>query len=120
MEAPRPLTFARKRLPENIDTKHQKMTGVIELHREGEARTQGVRRYQQEANPLGAGRDLGAGRGRKRGNKRTQEAAADTGTWHEAQRQATEAGGWQGQLKSRWATYHASRRVGERVIQRDR
>ena len=50
-------------------------------------------RDPRQANPPGYDRDLGTGKGSKRGHQRTQEMRSDTGTQHGAQSRAAKAGG---------------------------
>ena len=85
-----------KRLPKNCDTKYHKMLGVVESHREGDAGSQGIHRDQQWVNPPGTNRDLGAGRGHKRGDERTWDMVADACTRRRTQRRAAKDGGWRG------------------------
>ena len=42
------------------DVKIKKMPGIGKTHKEGEAETQVIRRYPQQANPPGVDRDLRA------------------------------------------------------------
>ena len=56
--------LSAKRPTGNYDTKHQKIPGVGESHREREAGTQGRRWDQRQANPPGDDRDLGVGQER--------------------------------------------------------
>ena len=67
----------------------------------------------------GTDRDLGAGRGRKRGDEQTWETAADTGTRRGVQSQAVEAGGWRVWTMSRWTAFCAGRGGGEKVQHRE-
>ena len=46
--------------------------------------------------PPGDNRDLGAGRGRKRGDEWTRDTVAESGTQRRAQRRGAEAGGRRG------------------------
>ena len=62
------------------------MTGDGVHHREVEAGTQVIRRYQLRAKPPGTDRYMGAGRGR--------QGRGESGTWRRAQRRVTEAGGY--------------------------
>ena len=70
---------------------------------EGVVGAQGRRRDPQRANPPGADRDLGAGRGRQRGGCTFTGTVADTGTQHGTQRRAEGAGRWEARAMSRWA-----------------
>ena len=63
----------------------------------------------------GADRDLGASRGRKRGEQNGTGTAADAGTWRGAQGQAAEASRRRVRVTSRWAALCTNRGVGEQV-----
>ena len=67
------------------ETKNQNMPGFITKHREGKLEAQQRRGETQQANPLWADRDRGAGQGQKRGEKLTRETTADASTWCRAQ-----------------------------------
>ena len=59
--------------------------------------------------------DLGAGRGRKKGELTDMGTVADSGMRRGAQRRATEAGGWRARVTTRWEALHTGRGGGERV-----
>ena len=88
-------------------------------HREGEAEAQGIRRKPRWTNHPGADSDLGTGRGRKRGDKRTQETAAYAGMLRGDQSRAAEAGGWWVWTISIWTAFRASRGGGGWAKQRE-
>ena len=81
----------------------------------GQGRDTDTRRGPRRANPPRADRDLGAGRGRKRGEQTGTGKAADAGTWRGSQGRAAEAGGRQVRVMSRWVAFRAGGGGGERV-----
>ena len=54
-------------------------------------------------------------KGGKRGDKRTRDMTAYSGTRRRAQRQAAESGGWRVYSTSRWAEFLAGKGGGEQV-----
>ena len=88
------------------------MTGYREWYSEEKSGTQRICRDQQQAEPPGDDRDLGASQGHKGGRT---NMAIEAGTRRRVQRRASEAGGWWGWEKSRWKTYHDRRGGGDRV-----
>ena len=65
--------------------------------------------------PSGANRDLGADRGRQRGERNGMGTTADEGMRRGAQGRATEAGRWQVRAVPRWAVLYTGRGGGERA-----
>ena len=64
---------------------------------------------------IGADRGLGAGQGRQRKGKRTQETVSDTGARHRAQRREVEADGWQVWAKSSCTAFRSGKGGGGQV-----
>ena len=85
-----------------------------------ERRDTDTRRDLQRTTPPGDDRDLGAGKGRERGERTGMGTTADAGIRHGAQGRASEAGGRRVRTTSRWAALRTRKVGGERVkIERD-
>ena len=69
----------------------------------------------QRENSPGDRRDLGAGRGRQRGEQTGTGTEADSGTRRRAQGRAANDGGRRVRATYRWAALRSSRGGGERV-----
>ena len=111
VEAPWLLDLAQNSTRQ--ETKKRKMRVLGGAIREDEAGAQGRRRDPRWANPPGADRDLGSGRGRQRGERTVTVNGGRCR--HAAQRQVAEAGGWQVRAMYRWAALCAGRGIGYQV-----